>query len=256
MRWGSAVFLLLVATTVSVTTAKKKKKKKNDEVAAKDRGWCYGGIDNEDSVCCASECGLCGGDGCRNAPGGKSQCCAKTIIKGGPVCKDSCSTGCRIPEGSVELPPAPCPPKSMAPTPPPSKAPRISSAPTTASMVVASPAATRAAREHKPLPTRIGECKLTQLGEVLRDVREEYKDSPVALNRIRTALGHIPEAYELALSRGSEAIWGSRRVWAPADCGAPEDVLKVSSTKKQACNFSSTAAISASITLRFGQCDR
>ena len=106
---------------------------------------------------------------------------------------------------------------------------------------------TRDAREHK----KKRECKLTQLGEVLRDVREEYKDSPVALNRIRTALGHIPEAYELALSRGSEAIWGSRWAWAPADCGAPEDVLKVSSTK-QACSFSSTAAISASIMLRFG----
>lgn len=62
-------------------------------------------------------------------------------------------------------------------------------------------------------------CTLNDLGAVLRDIKSEYADSPVALNRIRAALGHLPDAYDLAVKNGAEFIWGKRQVWAPDKCG-------------------------------------
>ena len=34
-----------------------------------------------DKVCCGNECGQCGGNGCKDRPGGKTSCCASFIPK-------------------------------------------------------------------------------------------------------------------------------------------------------------------------------
>jgi hypothetical protein len=48
-------------------------------------------------VCCNSSCGVCGGFGCADRPGGRSVCCAADIIKAGYVCRNSLATGCTVP---------------------------------------------------------------------------------------------------------------------------------------------------------------
>lgn len=57
----------------------------------------YGGI-KSGKVCCASSCGVCGGMGCNNRPGGKSRCCG-----GGMPLKQVCGQGqnapCRLKNG-------------------------------------------------------------------------------------------------------------------------------------------------------------
>lgn len=92
--------------------------------------------------------------------------------------------------------------------------------------------------ERIPTPAqRPGElCKVLDLGEVLRDVEEEFTQSTiyaerggVSLERIRSSLGFIPDAYDFSVkSPTSELIWGARSIWAPDNCGAEEVVLKPS----------------------------
>lgn len=47
-----------------------------------------------DSVCCAQECGSCGGKGCGSRPGGKEKCCAFHIMKANVKCNMSRRTVC------------------------------------------------------------------------------------------------------------------------------------------------------------------
>jgi hypothetical protein len=84
-------------------------------------------------------------------------------------------------------------------------------------------------------------CALTDLGLVLRDAAAEYGHSPALWNRLRASLGHIPEAYEYAATHGSDAVWGSRRVWAPLDCGDVEDKRSPSGCNRL-CNRGSLSA--------------
>merc|ERR1719329_70251 len=46
------------------------------------------------NVCCASQCGRCGGRGCANRPGGAGACCRRGIRKRGQRCKRGDQTGC------------------------------------------------------------------------------------------------------------------------------------------------------------------
>ncbi|CAN0251350.1 unnamed protein product [Ascophyllum nodosum] len=46
------------------------------------------------NVCCAVECGLCGGVGCSAAPGGQNSCCTSAIITNGDSCSDAGEAPC------------------------------------------------------------------------------------------------------------------------------------------------------------------
>ena len=56
----------------------------------------YNGIPNSSgSLCCAKSCGTCGGSGCSNRPGGKTNCCAGEITK---TCGLNQKAPCRPPK--------------------------------------------------------------------------------------------------------------------------------------------------------------
>ena len=66
---------------------------------------CHSGISTQGGVCCASSCGICGGDGCNDFPGGSSLCCAGVIEEAGRFCDatNSSDVGCLINPDSEEL---------------------------------------------------------------------------------------------------------------------------------------------------------
>ena len=49
------------------------------------------------SVCCPVDCGVCGGSGCRRAPGGKDECCIPGILNyPQPLCSETHTAPCII----------------------------------------------------------------------------------------------------------------------------------------------------------------
>ena len=62
------------------------------------QGKCKSGIltsrNDMPRVCCAAECGICGGTGCENRPGGASKCCTGEIIKSRRKCANEMDDGC------------------------------------------------------------------------------------------------------------------------------------------------------------------
>lgn len=85
---------LLTTTTTTAIAA-------NPRGAACLRSWCCGGYDSK-SVCCAASCGGCGGKGCKERPGGASQCCTTDIKDAGRGCSDKYDTVCLKP-GSPDI---------------------------------------------------------------------------------------------------------------------------------------------------------
>lgn len=61
--------------------------------------WCTNGIKGG-RACCAASCGTCRNQnrGCRQAPGGRSQCCKDSITRRGRECTSASDTACRIPD--------------------------------------------------------------------------------------------------------------------------------------------------------------
>eukprot|EP00968_Pinguiococcus_pyrenoidosus_P016536 scaffold1606_cov177-Pinguiococcus_pyrenoidosus.AAC.2 len=58
---------------------------------------CADGIEShQGTVCCAASCGLCGGCGCANLPGGSNFCCPSTIAENGIPCELTSDTGCLL----------------------------------------------------------------------------------------------------------------------------------------------------------------
>ena len=94
----SAQFSLLLVTFTSVLSA--------------DPGCQSGILDSDSIVCCAHECGHCGGTSCQNLPGGSHACCSRAIQADGNGCADH---------------DAPCvmPPPSPTPAPPPTPLPPL-----------------------------------------------------------------------------------------------------------------------------------
>ncbi len=175
-----------------------------------EKKWCVNGI-LKDDLCCAKSCGLCGGAKCGSFPGGPRKCCRKMIEKKEP-CKNPAEEACILP------------PKIAASLSfqSPSLHPHVST------------------KVQEPLTvwnvTKNGQCKVQELGAVLRDIHSEFAHSPLLLNRIRAALGHVPDAFELAVARGSDRIWGERSLWAPEDCGSHEERQKPSGCSR-ICNY-------------------
>lgn len=66
----------------------------------------FGILNGQGDTCCASSCGSCGGNGCKDLPGGKEQCCP-WYIRDNPVeCSSTSSVGCLMPKGvCIFLPP-------------------------------------------------------------------------------------------------------------------------------------------------------
>lgn len=52
--------------------------------------------EGDESFCCASTCGSCGGFGCKRREGGKKQCCITWIRKSGNICDEPGETGCIV----------------------------------------------------------------------------------------------------------------------------------------------------------------
>ncbi|CAN0172042.1 unnamed protein product [Ascophyllum nodosum] len=48
------------------------------------------------NVCCAVECGLCGGVGCSAAPGGQDSCCTSSILTNGDSCSSAGMAPCLL----------------------------------------------------------------------------------------------------------------------------------------------------------------
>ena len=183
--------------------------------------WCAQGVRN-DQVCCSKSCGICGTSNCATLPGGASECCTALIMKRKGPCRTHSDVACTLPADVVA-------------------AARAKSASNQALAFEVSTAAASAAAINSKTPTpslssssrrtsrsSTPKCTLNDLGAVLRDIKSEYADSPVALNRIRAALGHLPDAYDLAVKNGAEFIWGKRQVWAPDNCGNYEEPSKPS----------------------------
>lgn len=84
--------------------------------------WCSAGIKNsKGTVCCAAECGACGGSGCAKRPGGKPKCCSGGIQDAAIECVSSDDVACIIPQhpppppgNSTHPPPAQCPPQQRS----------------------------------------------------------------------------------------------------------------------------------------------
>ena len=53
------------------------------------RGIAYNEGINPGKVCCAASCGMCGGVGCAQRPGGESGCCTGDILQRGAICYES-----------------------------------------------------------------------------------------------------------------------------------------------------------------------
>lgn len=49
---------------------------------------------SEGEICCEESCGMCGGAGCKNFPGGKDSCCMGAIEDAGVMCADSGAAPC------------------------------------------------------------------------------------------------------------------------------------------------------------------
>mmetsp|Transcript_45480 Transcript_45480/g.142458 ORF Transcript_45480/g.142458 Transcript_45480/m.142458 type:complete len:94 (+) Transcript_45480:707-988(+) len=69
---------------------------------------CSAGITNNDgSVCCAAECGVCGGCGCGEAGAGMFSgadfCCPNTIASNGIRCATSSEVGCVLRDEGLHL---------------------------------------------------------------------------------------------------------------------------------------------------------
>lgn len=47
-------------------------------------------------VCCASQCGTCGGSGCGGRPGGAAECCSSPILSSGDYCDETLTAPCII----------------------------------------------------------------------------------------------------------------------------------------------------------------
>ena len=59
----------------------------------------YGGVENpKGEACCAASCGTCGGSGCSQRPGGKSNCCVGHIPLQ-QVCGPGQNAPCRFNNG-------------------------------------------------------------------------------------------------------------------------------------------------------------
>ncbi len=56
---------------------------------------CPGGV-RSGNICCAAQCGECGGSGCSVRPGGSAQCCSSPIRDSGILCEDSGMAPCLI----------------------------------------------------------------------------------------------------------------------------------------------------------------
>ena len=64
--------------------------------------YCTAGIKGSSSTCCAARCGVCGGDGCDQRPGGAADCCGHTIAMRNASC-DTHRAPCVI-DGSLPPP--------------------------------------------------------------------------------------------------------------------------------------------------------
>ena len=50
----------------------------------------------QDNICCAKNCGQCGGTGCHQFPGG-NKCCTGAINQSGRICQTGSETACIMP---------------------------------------------------------------------------------------------------------------------------------------------------------------
>eukprot|EP00752_Nemacystus_decipiens_P013623 g12081.t1 len=90
-------------------------------MAASSEPTCSNGLPGIQSrgVCCPVACGRCGGIGCSQSGGGKSEglgekfCCTSDILGGGKACSDSVSAPCIV----GPSPPSPSPSPNPSPTP-------------------------------------------------------------------------------------------------------------------------------------------
>ena len=57
--------------------------------------FCMNGI-CQDNICCAKNCGQCGGTGCHQFPGG-NKCCTGAINQSGRICQTGSETACIMP---------------------------------------------------------------------------------------------------------------------------------------------------------------
>ena len=64
-----------------------------------DNQMCLTGI-ARDGVCCASECGRCGGSDCQDLPSGRNNCCITTIQENNRFCSSYDDVGCIIPDST------------------------------------------------------------------------------------------------------------------------------------------------------------
>ena len=194
-------------------------------IADADDPWCAEGVRN-DQVCCSKSCGVCGTSKCADLPGGAGGCCTGVIRKRNGPCQTHSDVACTLPADVVAAARA----KSAS-----SQALAFAAATAAASAEASaaktftpSTASSRVSASRRTSRSSPAHCTLNDLGAVLRDIKSEYSDSPVALNRIRAALGHLPDAYELAVKNGGDFIWGKRQVWAPDNCGNYEEPSKPS----------------------------
>lgn len=77
------------------------------------------------NICCAEECGQCGGDGCSNVPGteGDSECCTGAIEEAGVICGEGGAVAPCIMSSPAPAVTPTTPLPVSSPTPPPSEAP-------------------------------------------------------------------------------------------------------------------------------------
>ena len=55
-----------------------------------------GGKTSTGQVCCAASCGVCGGAGCAQLPGGAENCCGGGIEASGKICEDADDVACML----------------------------------------------------------------------------------------------------------------------------------------------------------------
>lgn len=91
----------------------------------------FDGITYDGNICCAEQCGECGGNGCKNRPGGKNECCVQRIVEANVSCDEAGS--------------APCVLTMMSPTPAPATEAPVTVVPATAAPIDATSAPATAA---------------------------------------------------------------------------------------------------------------
>jgi hypothetical protein len=83
-----AAFIALAAVLGAPTTFL-------DTVKSLQAPFCSNGIPNDSGkICCDASCGVCGGVGCKDRPGGEAACCGREIKISGKVCASDTDTAC------------------------------------------------------------------------------------------------------------------------------------------------------------------